>query len=85
MEDYGLTSQLRHWIAYTSVGPSTVRGQRSPGLVTKLRQLLTEIDRDEFSDCEVSDFNDLLNLRTASMQRRMPIGVRHWGTERSTV
>lgn len=85
MEAKELASQMHQWVAYTSVGPSTVRGQRSPGLVTKLRQLLAEVDLNEFSGCDPSDFDDLLNHQTATVKRRMPTGVRHWGIARKVL
>lgn len=80
-----LITQMHRWVAYTSVGPSTVRGQRSPGLVANLRQKLAEIDLAKFAGCSPPDFPDLLDAQTASVKRHMPSGIRHWGIARKVL
>ena len=80
-----LIDQVNNWIAHTSVGPSTVRGQRSPGLVDRLRKLLIRVDLQSFAKCQKADFLNLLNVETETIKRQMPRGKQHWGIARKVL
>lgn len=80
-----LADQMQRFVAYTSVGASTVRGQRSPGLVRVLRTLLYDVDLAAFSTCPTSDFSELLNDETRRIKNGMPLGTRHWGIARKVL
>jgi hypothetical protein len=81
-----LTAQLKKYVAYTSVGASTVRGQRTPGLVSKLRELLMEeVDLCEFGRVSAHGFGPMLDAATEAIRSRMPPGTRHWGIARKVL
>jgi hypothetical protein len=72
-------------VAYTSVGPSTIRGQRSPGLARILRELLAKIELQKHADCPTSGFSELLNKDTKAIQKKMTESARHWGIARKVI
>ena len=80
-----LVTQMQTYVAHTSVGASTVRGQKAPGLVAKLRELLAEVDLKKFGKTNDAKFGELLDIETAAIQRRMPPGTRHWGIARKVL
>lgn len=80
-----LVAQMKTYVAYTSVGASTVRGQKTPGLVSSLRDRLGEIDLGKFARVSESDFGSLLDAETESIRRQMPGGTRHWGIARKVL
>lgn len=77
--------QMHKHVAYTSVGPSTVRGQRTPGLVTKLRELLSEVDLAGLEAVEPQDFPNFLKSETKRIEQHMPAAARHWGIARKVL
>jgi hypothetical protein len=80
-----LIAQMREYVAYTSVGASTVRGQRKPGLVSRLRRLLAAIDLEQFAQVPKEEFKELLDEETSAIQRRLPPKNRHWGIARKVL
>jgi hypothetical protein len=78
-------AQMHRYVAYTSVGPSTVRGQRTPGLVAQLRELLSQVDLDELAACQPPAFPDFLNRETSRIQEGMPDEARYWGIARKVL
>jgi hypothetical protein len=83
MDDF-LTQMQKH-VAYTSVGPSTVRGQRSPGLVGELRELLAAVDLAGLATCKPRDFTKILDAETTRIERSMPANARYWGVARKVL
>jgi hypothetical protein len=79
-----LTQMGKH-VAYTSVGPSTVRGQRNPGLVSKLRELLSAVDLADIASREPQDFPNSLESETRRIEQNMPAASRHWGIARKVL
>ena len=80
-----LLTQMHRHIAYTSVGASTVRGQRTPGLVARLRELLSDLDLSRMTALKPHEFPSFLDAETERIKRRMPDGVRHWGIARKVI
>ena len=76
---------MKKYVAYTSVGASTVRGQKTPGLVSKLRQLLANVDLGKFARVKKSEFISLLDAETDAIRRRMPAGTQYWGIARKVL
>lgn len=83
MSDY--LKQMHKYVAYTSVGPSTVRGQRTPGLVTRLRELLSQVDLARLAAIELQDFPTFLKSETKRIEQHMPAPARHWGIARKVL
>lgn len=54
-------------------------------MVTKLRDLLADIELGEFARCRPSRFEELLNVEAAKIVRRMPRDARHWGIARKVL
>ena len=75
-------SQMRAWVAYTSVGASTVRGLRTPGVVSALRKLLAQIDLNTLEKLEPSKFAKWLDEQTIAIKKRLPQKARFWGVAR---
>lgn len=83
MKDF--QTQMRYWVAYTSVGPSTVRGQRSPGLVSKLRSLLADVDLAKIGSFSPDPFASWLDAETLRIKQAMPRDKQHWGVARKVL
>lgn len=83
MEDFLI--QMHRHVAYTSVGASTVRGQRTPGLVSDLRELLAKVDLAGLADLEPGDFPSFLKAETKRIEQGMPTKSRHWGIARKVL
>lgn len=81
----GFLDQMRKHVAYVSVGPSTVRGQRTPGLVTSLRELLADVDLAQLATCGSTDFPNFLDGETERIERRMLAAARYWGIARKVL
>jgi len=77
--------RMKRWIAYTSVGTSTVRGQGCPGLAQELRQILNDVDLATFATGGRKGFPELLDVQTESIRKLMPRGTRHWGVARKVL
>jgi hypothetical protein len=80
-----LLAQMHRHVAYTSVGASTVRGQRTPGLVSELRDLLAKVDLAGLAQIEQSNFPKFLKAETNRIHQAMPAKSRHWGIARKVL
>jgi hypothetical protein len=73
---------MQRYVAWLSVGPSTVRGQRTPGLVAQCRRMLAAINLESLAVNEDAKFRALLDERTLALQHDLPSGCQHWGLAR---
>lgn len=83
MDDF--LAQMRTHVAYTSVGASTVRGQKTPGLVSTLRVLLAEVDLERLAKLDPDDFPGFLKDETKRIKKGMPAKAQHWGVARKVL
>jgi hypothetical protein len=77
--------QMQRYVARLSVGASTVRGQRAPGLVTRCREELAAVDLRRFAVGNEATFKRRLNAETLRIQARLPQRCRHWGLARKVL
>lgn len=85
MSPQNFIRQMQDYTAQVSVGASTVRGQRTPGLVTRCRQLLKEIDLRDFAVATSTAFEKRLDSATVDFRRALPGSSRHWGIARKVL
>jgi len=76
---------LRRHVARTSIGPSTLRGQRTPGLVDAAREFLCELALADFLVGGKAGFAEALDGRTDEMRTSLPRGAQHWGVARKSL
>lgn len=77
-----LIVDMQRYVAHCSVGISTVRGQRTKGLVKASRRALQAVDLVPFGAKRASAFADALDAETLRVRRRLPRGARSWGLSR---
>jgi hypothetical protein len=71
--------------ARVAVGPSTVRGQRTPGLVRAAREFLCEVPLAQFGTSKAPAFRAHLDQATRDLTRALPVRGRSWGIARKLV
>lgn len=76
---------IHRYIAYVSVGASTVRGLRTKGVVAAARNGLRSVDLSPYATKSASDFLDVLDADTNSVRLALPRGVRFWGVARKVL
>ncbi len=76
---------LQDRVAEVAVGPSALRNQGSPGVVTEARRFLKSIKLSRFSTKSESGFQRSLDAATEVLKRRLPERARHWGTARKAI
>ncbi len=69
---------IRNYVAYASVGASTVRGLRTKGAVKAARVALQRVDLGPYGKATKEEFAKLLNKDTKRVQRSLPKGARYW-------
>jgi len=78
-------TSIHRYIAYGSVGASTVRGLRTKGVVAAARDALRSIDLQSYSSAKAETFALLLDSDTDAVRRSLPTGARFWGVARKVL
>ncbi|RIK72920.1 MAG: hypothetical protein DCC68_25730 [Planctomycetota bacterium] len=81
MDEAFMATMKRH-VAHLSVGASTVRGQRTKGLVGAARSALCAVDLARFAVKQRNIFDRRLDDATEVVSRRLPQSARSWGLSR---
>ena len=76
---------IHRYIAYGSVGASTVRGLRTKGVVDSAREALRDVNLKAYGDATAKSFRKRLDSDTENVQRALPAGVRYWGVARKVL
>lgn len=82
---HDLIRQLVRREAFRAVGPSTVRGQKAPGVVRAARSYLSKVSLGCFSVADSAGFERTLNVHTARLQGRLPPAAQSWGLARKVM
>jgi hypothetical protein len=80
-----LITDIQNYVAYGSVGASTVRGLRKKGVVDACRKALKQTDLTKFATSSDERFQEALNIETARIKRALPLSARHWGVARKVL
>ncbi|WP_442484452.1 hypothetical protein [Aeoliella sp. SH292] len=80
-----LITDIQSYIAYGSVGASTVRGLRTKGVVDACRKALKQTDLRKFATSSEARFQECLDIETARIKRAIPSTARHWGVARKVL
>lgn len=76
---------MQNHVAETAVGPSALRNQGSPGVVSATRSSLKAADLARWSVLSKRAFTALLDIETDRLKKRLPRGARNWGTARKAL
>lgn len=76
---------IQRYIAYGSVGASTVRGLRTKGVVDAAREALRDLNLKPYGDGTAKSFRKTLDADTEDVRRALPSGARHWGVARKVL
>lgn len=76
---------IQHYIAYTSVGASTVRGLRKKGVVSAARKALCSIRLKPYGNTTPESFRKLLNGDTEKIRLALPPETQYWGVARKVL
>lgn len=76
---------IHRYIAYGSVGASTVRGLRTKGVVDSAREALRRINLKPYSDATPKSFRKRLDSDTEKVRLLLPTGARYWGVARKVL
>lgn len=83
--DSEFLTQMHKYVAHASVGPSTVRGQHTPGLMARSRDLLEQVPLGELAVCKPEGFPDFLDSQTNRIRKHLPTGAQKWGIARKVL
>ena len=76
---------IQRYIAYVSVGASTVRGLRTKGVVAAARDALRKVDLSRYAETDKNTFGKILDLDTNRVKRKLPENAQHWGVARKVL
>ena len=85
MKQSKFLEMVQRKVAAASVGPSTVRGQCAPGLVSAAHAHLSGVDLRQFSLTRPSAFQKRLDAQTDALLHDFPRGAKSWGAARKCV
>lgn len=77
-----LVKAIQRRVAVVAIGPSTVRGQRVPGVVDSAREFLASLSLDRFATANAQVFREQLDEVTEELRVALPKGARWWGLAR---
>jgi hypothetical protein len=81
-----MTPELLHSLqaraARIAIGPSSMRGPRSQGVVRAARLYLQHVSLLDFGTADASLFGSVLDRTTDELRRALPKPSRHWGLAR---
>jgi len=80
--DKQFLKKLQHFLAITSVGPSTARGMGPRKTISQARECLSQLDLKTFRPSSRVVFERRLNLETEKLKSGLPPGGQHWGSAR---
>jgi hypothetical protein len=78
-------SSIQHYVAYGSVGASTVRGLKTKGVVASAREALYAIDLKRYGKATPKSFRALLDQDTELVRQSLVKGAQHWGVARKVL
>jgi len=78
-------NSIRKYVAYGSVGPSTLRNIGASGAVASARQSLANIQLGAYSRINASRFRRQLDADTETIRIAMPNGAAHFGAARKVL
>lgn len=76
---------IHRYIAYGSVGASTVRGLRTKGVVASAREALRNIDLKPYGNATTESFRKTLDADTENVRRALTDGAQYWGVARKVL
>jgi hypothetical protein len=85
MRARGLINAIQFRQARVSVGPSTVRGQRTPGLAKAAREYLANLSLAQFGTSRAALFRSSLDRATRQLKAQLPRKGRSWGIARKVL
>jgi hypothetical protein len=77
-----LLRSLQARAARIAIGPSSMRGAGSKGVVTAARNYLQNVSLLEFGTADAEIFRAALDRTTTELKRALPKASRHWGLAR---
>lgn len=84
-EPDNLCADMQRYIATTTIGPSALRNQGSPGVIEKAQLFLSRLDVGMFAVSDEKSFLRVLERATAQLQHRLPADSQHWGAARKAL
>lgn len=78
-------ADMQRYIATTTIGPSALRNQGSPGVIEKAQLFLAALDVGMFVVKDERSFLSVLDSATADLQHRLPADSQHWGAARKAL
>lgn len=78
-------SSIQRYVAYSSVGASTVRGLQTKGLVASARKALVQIDLIRYGKATPKSFRMILDKDTELVRLSLVKGAQHWGVARKVL
>jgi len=76
---------LQRYIAITAIGPSALRSQGAPGVISAAREFLASLPLSPFGTHDAREFTARLNATTLRLQAAFPRPARHWGAARKAI
>lgn len=83
-----LLAAIRRRVAQVAIGPSSLRNQGAPGVISAARAYFEEcIDLHDFMQAmaEEVSYQSWLNHQTKALMKRLPAGGDHWGAARKAL
>ena len=78
-------ADMQRYIATTTIGPSALRNQGSPGVISKAQRFLSKLDVAKFAVNDEESFLRVLNSATDQLQHGLPADSQHWGAARKAL
>lgn len=78
-------ASIRRYIAFGSVGASTVRGLRKKGVVAAARNALAQVRLEHFATNSDTRFRNSLDAETERVRRALPNETQFWGVARKVL
>jgi hypothetical protein len=72
-------------VARLAIGPSTVRGKKSKGVISNVRRFLRSIQLQSFGVSDRAAFRRVLDRTTDRLARKLPKHSRQWGLARKVL
>jgi hypothetical protein len=76
---------MQRYIAVTTIGPSTLRNQGTPGVIKAAQRYLAVVDLSAFRTRNEADFLATLDTETEHLRTALPHGAQAWGAARKAV
>ena len=76
---------IHRYVAYGSVGASTVRGLRTKGVVASAREALRKVDLTPYGNATTASFRRTLDVDTENVRLALVDGAQYWGVARKVL